>query len=174
MIRVVALSSVGLLLVVSCAGGPIMEATIQAAFLRSEKAATTESSSRLYKIWNNSRRKKRRRFRNLEDYNNYNGDDYYEVQDDDAAAAAANDDDSSSQKNTGNIADERCSEFLVSFLEGTTDAHDTCEGIMNAYTAAGAFGVTRDSSGTECSKQNSNFTSTRFNDRLFFFLWRIN
>jgi hypothetical protein len=36
-------------------------------------------------------------------------------------------------------ADERCSEFLISFLEGTTDAHDTCEGIMNAYTAAGAY-----------------------------------
>lgn len=31
---------------------------------------------------------------------------------------------------------ELCSKFLFSFLEGTTDARDTCEGIMNAYTAA--------------------------------------
>jgi NhaP-type Na+/H+ or K+/H+ antiporter len=29
-----------------------------------------------------------------------------------------------------------CSKFLISFLEGTTDTRDTCEGIMNAFTAA--------------------------------------
>lgn len=31
---------------------------------------------------------------------------------------------------------ELCSEYLVSFLQGTTDAKDDCEGIMNAYLAA--------------------------------------
>ena len=29
-----------------------------------------------------------------------------------------------------------CSKYLISFLEGTTDTRDTCEGIMNAYLAA--------------------------------------
>jgi hypothetical protein len=33
----------------------------------------------------------------------------------------------------------KCSRFLVKFLEGTTDARDTCEGIQNAYTAAGTW-----------------------------------
>ncbi len=28
---------------------------------------------------------------------------------------------------------EQCSEYLVKFLEGTTDAKDTCDGIQNAY-----------------------------------------
>ena len=31
---------------------------------------------------------------------------------------------------------EQCSEYLVKFLEGTTDAKDTCDGIQNAYSAA--------------------------------------
>ena len=71
------------------------------------------------------------------------GDDYYGNDDDTVAAnddAAANtNDDGISNSNSYfySGADERCSEFLVSFLEGTTDAHDTCEGMMNAYTAAG-------------------------------------
>ena len=34
---------------------------------------------------------------------------------------------------------EKCSRFLVRFLEGTTDARDTCEGIQNAYMAAGMY-----------------------------------
>lgn len=38
-------------------------------------------------------------------------------------------------------ANRMCSEYLVSFLEGSTDAKDTCEGIMNAYYAAGAYSV---------------------------------
>lgn len=50
----------------------------------------------------------------------------------------------STQRNLADVNDddstnEQCSQFLVSFLEGTTDAHDTCEGIMNAYTAAGEY-----------------------------------
>jgi len=47
-----------------------------------------------------------------------------------------NDDDEVSE----NI-NEQCSEYLVSFLEGTTDAKDTCEGIQNAYVAAGCENV---------------------------------
>ena len=34
------------------------------------------------------------------------------------------------------VINEKCSEYLVRFLEGTTDAKDTCEGILNAYMAA--------------------------------------
>jgi len=34
------------------------------------------------------------------------------------------------------VANAMCSEYLISFLEGSTDAKDTCEGIMNAYYAA--------------------------------------
>ena len=48
-----------------------------------------------------------------------------------------NNDDGKSNDDIVSAADERCSAFLVSFLEGTTDAHDTCEGMMNAYVAAG-------------------------------------
>jgi hypothetical protein len=65
-------------------------------------------------------------------------DDYY--QGDDDAAAAATDDKSSTYDDdifTGD--NEMCSQFLVNFLEGTTDARDTCEGIQNAYVAAGTF-----------------------------------
>jgi len=50
-----------------------------------------------------------------------------QADDDDDGGGVADDDDSTNAK---------CSQFLVSFLEGTTDAHDTCEGIMNAYTSA--------------------------------------
>jgi len=72
-------------------------------------------------------------------------DDYYHADDDGAAAAAANDDAAAAAENddynySANYDDddvnEACSQYLVSFLEGTTDARDTCEGIMNAYTAA--------------------------------------
>ena len=76
-----------------------------------------------------------------QNYNNNNNNDDQNNNDD----ANNNDDGNNDDKNNkdddynffGNEADERCSEFLVSFLEGTTDARDTCEGIMNAYTAAG-------------------------------------
>lgn len=84
--------------------------------------------------------------RRLENDNAADDDAYYKSNDDandDAAnddAAAANDDgnnDDNKNDDLYSVADERCSEFLVSFLEGTTDAHDTCEGMMNAYSAAG-------------------------------------
>jgi len=35
-----------------------------------------------------------------------------------------------------NVENEECTTYLVKFLEGTTDAHDTCEGIQNAYSSA--------------------------------------
>ena len=37
----------------------------------------------------------------------------------------------------GNNANALCSEFLFDFLEGTTSAEDSCDGLKNAYTAAG-------------------------------------
>lgn len=92
-----------------------------------------------------------RRLENNDDDDAADDDDYYNNNDDDANdnvanddAAAANDDDANNDDYKKNddlysAADERCSEFLVSFLEGTTDAHDTCEGMMNAYTAAGTY-----------------------------------
>ena len=87
--------------------------------------------------------------RRTEDNNNNNangdnavaGDDYYHADDDDAAndAAAGNDDYNYNANYDDDDVNEACSQYLVSFLEGTTDARDTCEGIMNAYTAAGEF-----------------------------------
>lgn len=60
------------------------------------------------------------------------GDDDAAAAQDDAAAAAddAADDDLTAGDN------EMCAKYLFSFLEGATDARDTCEGIMNAYVAA--------------------------------------
>ena len=65
-----------------------------------------------------------------DDYAYNAADDYtYAVNDD--AADDGNDD------KYYDPANEKCSQYLVSFLEGTTDAKDNCEGIMNAYVAAG-------------------------------------
>lgn len=47
------------------------------------------------------------------------------------------DDDAAAEYNEDEDTNEKCSKYLVKFLQGTTDAHDTCEGIMNAYYAAG-------------------------------------
>ena len=73
------------------------------------------------------------------------GDDYYHADDDGAAndAAAGNDDYNYNANYDDDDVNEACSQYLVSFLEGTTDARDTCEGIMNAYTAAGEFSSRR-------------------------------
>lgn len=82
--------------------------------------------------------------------NNNNNDDAAAAADqggsDDDAYYSAHDDDGYKYNNNGEnesavddiVAgdNEVCAQFLVSFLEGTTDARDTCEGIMNAYTAA--------------------------------------
>lgn len=78
--------------------------------------------------------------RRTEDY--YAADDAVAAADDDdyAAAGGDNDDDNVVAYDDDSVnEDEACSQYLVSFLEGTTDAKDTCEGIMNAYTAAGTF-----------------------------------
>ena len=72
------------------------------------------------------------------------GDDYYHADDDGANEAAAGNDDYNYNANyDDDDVNEACSQYLVSFLEGTTDARDTCEGIMNAYTAAGEFSSRR-------------------------------
>ena len=68
---------------------------------------------------------------NTYDEANGNDDNYKDVDD------KYTDDGVNTNSYLSSAADERCSAFLVSFLEGTTDAHDTCEGMMNAYTAAG-------------------------------------
>eukprot|EP00562_Extubocellulus_spinifer_P005990 CAMPEP_0178530770 /NCGR_PEP_ID=MMETSP0696-20121128/33070_1 /TAXON_ID=265572 /ORGANISM="Extubocellulus spinifer, Strain CCMP396" /LENGTH=786 /DNA_ID=CAMNT_0020162627 /DNA_START=259 /DNA_END=2619 /DNA_ORIENTATION=+ len=66
-------------------------------------------------------------------------EDYYAADDavaDDDGAGNNDDDGAVAYDDDGVNEDEACSQYLVSFLEGTTDAKDTCEGIMNAYTAA--------------------------------------
>ena len=81
-----------------------------------------------------------RKLENAEDDDDGQADDYDVYMADDDDAGMKNDDDYGKNQNNDDFvsaADERCSAFLVSFLEGTTDAHDTCEGMMNAYTAAG-------------------------------------
>jgi len=86
----------------------------------------------------------------LNDDANSNDDDA--IADDDAAAAAddavAADDAAATDDATDDYAstyvcvektctvNEQCTKFLFGFLEGTTDAKDNCEGIMNAYNAA--------------------------------------
>lgn len=76
---------------------------------------------------------------------NYNDDAAADNQADDQVAAddqvVADDDqtdDNAQKDDDDNILgdNELCSQFLFSFLEGTTDARDTCEGIMNAVLAA--------------------------------------
>lgn len=76
-----------------------------------------------------------RQLENAYDDDKYQYDDDDKNYDDDGRNAGGNDD----TDDLVSAADERCSAFLVSFLEGTTDAHDTCEGMMNAYVAAGTI-----------------------------------
>jgi hypothetical protein len=72
-------------------------------------------------------------------------DEYYAGDDDDANNNnnnKNNDDNSSGRSYDDDVFmgdNEMCSQFLVNFLEGTTDARDTCEGIQNAYVAAGTL-----------------------------------
>jgi hypothetical protein len=82
--------------------------------------------------------------RQLDNVYNYDDDKHKYVDDDQYNNNDQNNDDAGGNDayksdDLVSAADERCSAFLVSFLEGTTDAHDTCEGMMNAYTAAGEF-----------------------------------
>jgi len=69
----------------------------------------------------------------------YAGDDDAQYDDRYANMDDANGDDAIDDIVAGD--NEVCAQFLVSFLEGTTDARDTCEGIMNAYTAAECAGL---------------------------------
>jgi len=67
----------------------------------------------------------------VDDANDADGDEQYYYGDYANANDDVNDDDESSFQ-----ADELCSNYLFSFLEGITDAKDNCEGIQNAYIAA--------------------------------------
>lgn len=55
----------------------------------------------------------------------------------------------------GNNANALCSEFLFDFLEGTTSAEDSCDGLKNAYTAAG------------CSDDTKSYNQNNDNDDYF-------
>lgn len=96
----------------------------------------------------------------LDEGNNNNGEDGQNNNGNDNAAAAAYDDaavadDANLNYDDANAANddyqnqikyicedktctvnEQCTKFLFGFLEGTTDAKDNCDGIMNAYVAA--------------------------------------
>eukprot|EP00557_Chaetoceros_sp_GSL56_P002237 CAMPEP_0176501456 /NCGR_PEP_ID=MMETSP0200_2-20121128/14169_1 /TAXON_ID=947934 /ORGANISM="Chaetoceros sp., Strain GSL56" /LENGTH=876 /DNA_ID=CAMNT_0017900341 /DNA_START=154 /DNA_END=2784 /DNA_ORIENTATION=+ len=61
---------------------------------------------------------------------------YYDDGGGGGAAAAADDNVQNGGDNNFFNADELCSEYLLSFLEGITDAKDNCDGIQNAYIAA--------------------------------------
>ena len=67
---------------------------------------------------------------------------------------AQGDDDGYSSNNANNN-NGRCSKYLFSFLEGTTDADDTCDGLKNAYTAAG------------CSEDDESYNEANDNDDYF-------
>ncbi len=57
---------------------------------------------------------------------------------------------------------EQCTKFLFGFLQGTTDAKDNCDGIMNAYVAADCGTIKKSGGGTSSSKSDSS-TSTLYN-----------
>lgn len=75
------------------------------------------------------------------------GADDDQAQGDDDAAAAGDDKAMDDDLTAGD--NEMCAKYLFSFLEGVTDARDTCEGIMNAYVAAKCKGSDNDSSGAQ-------------------------
>jgi len=65
-------------------------------------------------------------------------DDYYQQAATMAATEAATTVEPTMEPTVYESESERlCKQFLFKFLEGTTDAHDECEGVLNAYTAAG-------------------------------------
>ncbi len=61
---------------------------------------------------------------------------------------------------------EQCTKFLFGFLEGTTDAKDNCEGIMNAYVAADC-GAIKKSSDSGKSDATLYADDDDFNDDYF-------
>jgi len=99
------------------------------------------------------------------DGQNFNDD---AVANDDAAVAddvyddaTANDDYQNQIKytceDTTCTVNEQCTKFLFGFLEGTTDAKDNCEGIMNAYVAADCGTI----------KKNSDYSSGKSDTALY-------
>ena len=65
---------------------------------------------------------------------------------------------------------EQCTKFLFGFLEGTTDAKDNCEGIMNAYVAADCGTIKKSSSSSSSSKMSGTTVYNMdddFNDDYF-------
>ena len=68
---------------------------------------------------------------------------------------AQGDDDGYNNNGNQNNNNARCSKYLFSFLEGTTDAEDTCDGLKNAYTAAG------------CSEDDESYNEANDNDDYF-------
>ena len=68
---------------------------------------------------------------------------------------AQGDDDGYNNNSNQNNNNARCSKYLFNFLEGTTDADDTCDGLKNAYTAAG------------CSEDDESYNEANDNDDYF-------
>eukprot|EP00581_Thalassiosira_minuscula_P003340 CAMPEP_0183740034 /NCGR_PEP_ID=MMETSP0737-20130205/58695_1 /TAXON_ID=385413 /ORGANISM="Thalassiosira miniscula, Strain CCMP1093" /LENGTH=971 /DNA_ID=CAMNT_0025975009 /DNA_START=206 /DNA_END=3118 /DNA_ORIENTATION=+ len=115
-------------------------------------------------------------------------DDAYYAADDAAAAAAADDayaaddatddttdDGGDDYSNLSYICDdkictvnEQCTKFLFGFLEGTTDAKDNCEGIMNAYLAADCGTIKKKESGSGSKADTTIYNmDDDFNDDYF-------
>ncbi|KAL7535190.1 hypothetical protein ACHAXR_010413 [Thalassiosira sp. AJA248-18] len=94
---------------------------------------------------------------------------------DDAAAddAAATDDDDAYQEyiceDKTCTVNEQCTKFLFGFLEGTTDAKDNCEGIMNAYVAADCGTIKKKDSNGKSSNADTTIYNMDddFNDDYF-------
>ncbi|KAL7521130.1 hypothetical protein ACHAWX_005826 [Stephanocyclus meneghinianus] len=69
-------------------------------------------------------------------YNNTYDDAYYSLADDSTKDDAFSEQIAWVCEDKTCKINEQCTKFLFGFLEGTTDAKDNCEGIMNAYVAA--------------------------------------
>ncbi len=91
---------------------------------------------------------------------NYNNDD---VNNDYYAAANGDDDQSSSSSSSSSYqANNLCTQYLISFLEGTTDTKDNCEGYQNAYTAA--YCENYESMSNKVQQNNKNKNGNKYNN----------
>ena len=59
---------------------------------------------------------------------------------------------------------EQCTKYLFGFLQGTTDANDSCEGIMNAYKAAKCRDIVKDYAGASGSSAIYDETDVYYDD----------
>ena len=59
---------------------------------------------------------------------------------------------------------EQCTKYLFGFLQGTTDANDSCEGIMNAYKAAKCGDIVKDYAGASGSSAIYDETDDYYDD----------